>query len=99
MKTFNQIEKEIDEIVRHEFFYNNIGFDHNNLCYIFSGSKFEELWREYWFKFNYKDRVYIPSYILTYDEFYRSNFLEVEALTRLMVVEDFKLYCFNWVNK
>lgn len=94
MKTFKQIDLEIDELVKDRFFYNETDFNHKVLCHLFSDGKFEELWKEYWNKFNRNIYGYI-NYYIHWDDFYDDNYLEINALTRLMVIEDFKLYCYE----
>lgn len=98
MVTFKQIDSEIDIIIKDRFFLYEVSFQHENLCFLFLCSKFKDLWVEYWNKFNGKRKVFISHYI-PYDEFYCNNFLAIEALTRLLILEDFKLYCYNQINK
>lgn len=94
MKTFEQIDFEIDKLVKDKFFYSESDFVHAYLCSLFSDSEFEELWEEYWNTFNHKCHSLLIKYV-PWDKFYYDNYLEISALTRLMVVEDFKLYCYK----
>lgn len=103
MKTFELIDKEIDKIVRDRFFCNKLDLSHFSLCLLFSDSKYKKLWGEYWSKFNHNVHTYITGYIRIENSdhyvFYADNRHEIDALTRLMVIEDFKLHCYKVLNK
>lgn len=95
-KLYSKIDRDIDSIIDARFFlYDDNTFKHRPLCAVFILGEYRELWKDYWNKFNTKNHIIVTDYI----KFSYDNDVIISALTRLLIVEDFKLYCYHKMKK
>lgn len=92
--TYQTIDKKIDKIIRRKMLvYENDVF-HRTLCYVFENTEFQNDWEKYWKRFNKNKYAYLPSYI-SFDSVHIDSIFTIRFLTRLLVVEDFKLFVYR----
>jgi hypothetical protein len=60
-------------------------FYHYHLCYVFSSTKYDQIWENYWKIINTRNKAYAWDYLDNKSEYH----LEEAALLRLVILHDF----------